>query len=257
MEEQRNLNKTNQPFRIKLADRIIEIHPLYSEICRLCQDYMVSDSLVPDRIVTITWKDIEWEEEAVRREEEKNGITSDHSPAYLETVAVYRKIAAMLVEFQTVMMHGSVISTAGQGYMITARSGIGKTTRTRLWTECVPDSFVVNGDKPLLRVTDSAVYAYGTPWCGKEGWNTNIAVPLRVIFMLERSDSGNSVTEMSFAEAFPMLMKQTFKPDDINAKRKAVHLLQKMAGKVKVYRFFSEPTEEAVQMAWKAASKNR
>ena len=247
----------NQPFQIQLAGRIMEIRPLYGEIRRWCRDYILPESAEPDIIITITQPDIDREEAAVRREEEKSGIICSHAPAYLETVAVYRKIATAMAEYRTVMMHGSVISTAGQGYMITAQSGVGKTTRTRLWTESIPDSFVVNGDKPLLQVTDSAVYAYGTPWCGKEGWNANTGVPLRAVFILERSDSGNSVTEMSFAEAFPLLLRQIYKPEDRDAKQRVLHLLKEMAGKVKVYRFRSEPTAEAVQTAWKAAWEDR
>ena len=170
---------------------------------------------------------------------------------YLETLAVYRKIASGMTAFSTFLMHGSVISAAGQGYMICAPSGIGKSTRTKLWLEEIPDSFVVNGDKPLLRVEEDRVIAFGTPWCGKEGWNRNTSVPLRAVFLLERGE--NMVREIGFAEAFPALLRQTYKPKDPDAKRETLRLLADMAGKVRVFSFRSEPTPEAVRMAWEAA----
>ena len=109
----------------------------------------------------------------------------------------------------------------------------------------------------MLRVTNSEVIAYGTPWCGKEGWNTNTAVPLRAILLLERSEQGNEISEMSFAEAFPFLLRQTFRPDGAELKRDTLRCLQAMAGKVKVYRFRSEPTAEAVRMAWEAVRADK
>ena len=181
---------------------------------------------------------------------------SDHSPAYLETIGAYRKIAEVMTAYDTFVMHGSVVATAEQGYLFTAPSGTGKTTRTKLWLDNIPDSMVINGDKPLIKVADDAVYVYGTPWCGKEGWNTNTSVPLQAIFLLERSDNGNTLEEVSFAEAFPFLLRQTYRPDDPEAKRKTLQLLQKMAGKVRIYRFRSEPTAEAVRMAWEKAREH-
>ena len=249
-----NTDDKTLPFQILLAGRTIEIRPLYDEIRFFCRDYILQDHAEESEIdIAVSEAEISREAEAVRQEDEKAGLLLTHSPAFLENFAIHRKIVSTLAGFDTVMVHSSVVSTGGEGYMITAPSGTGKSTRTKLWVDHIPDSFVVNGDKPLLRVTDNAIYVYGTPWCGKEGWNTNTSVPLKAIFLLERSNSGNRVEEIGFAEAFPQLLRQTYRPDDIQAKRKTLQLLQKMAGKVKIYRFRSEPTAEAVQLAWETA----
>lgn len=240
-------------FLIRLAGRTVEIHSQYDNVESFCRDYICLEHVRPDITVTITDTDIDREGEKARQEDKKAGVTAAHSPPHLEITAVYRKIATAMTAFDTFLMHGSVISTAGQGYMICAPSGIGKTTRTRLWAENIPDSVVVNGDKPLLRVAEGTVNAYGTPWCGKECMNTDLSVPLRAIFLLERSDTGNDIREMSFSEAFPMLLRQTFRPDDIETGKQTLRLLKAMEGKVKVYRFRSEPTVEAVRLAWKTA----
>lgn len=246
-------------FTIQLAEKAIEIKSLYDQTYKMCTGYIPEERSAekPDLVIEITQEDIVQEAEAAKAENQKIGKHYNISPAQLETSAVYRKIATELLPFDVILMHGSVISTAEKGYMITAPSGVGKTTRSRIWTECIPDSVIVNGDKPLLQVTDDCIYAYGTPWCGKEGWNANTSVPLQAIFLLERSEKGNWITGMSFAEAFPQLLHQTFRPDDANAKRKTLQLLQKMAGKVRIYRFCSEPTAEAVRMAWEAAGGQR
>lgn len=257
MEEKRKKRVSGLPLQIGLGDQIIEIQSLYQETHTLCQPYIVTHYAVPNMTIRITPEDIEREREAAQREERINGREATFFAAYLETTAVCRQIAVAMLSFDTFLMHGVVISCQGQGYMIAAPSGVGKTTRAKLWVEHIPDSFVVNGDKPLLRVKENGVRAFGTPWCGKEGWNANTSVPLRAIFLLERSDGGNKVEEMSFGEAFPALLRQTYRPVDSQARRQTLSLLQAMAGKVKLYRFCSEPTAEAVRLAWETAGEKR
>ena len=46
----------------------------------------------------------------------------------------------------------------------------------------------MNDDKPFVRISEDGAKIYGTPYCGKEGLNTNISVPLRAVCILERSE---------------------------------------------------------------------
>lgn len=248
-------NGRSMTFQIGLAGRTVAISPLYERVREICEDYILRETArgEPDITVITTGEDIAREEEAAWLEDRRRGTVSRFSPEQLEITAVYRKIATAMPAYNTFVMHGSLVSTEGQGYLIAAPSGVGKTTRTKLWTENIPDSFTVNGDKPLLQVTDDGVTAFGTPWCGKERWNRNTSVPLRAVFLLERSEKGNAVFRISCAEAFPRLLQQSFRPSDPDARRRTLLLLQAMAGKVGIFQFRSEPTAEAVRMAWEAA----
>ena len=244
-------------YRIRLADRVIEVHSLYDKVAAQCRRYLCPEdcTVKPDITISITEENIRREAEAVQKESQRTGIPRSCAPEELESSAVLRRIAAGLAAFDTFLMHGAVVATAGQGYMITAPSGVGKTTRLCLWTESIPDSFVVNGDKPLLRKEDDIYRAYGTPWCGKEGWNTDVSAPLRAIFLLSRADDGggNRVRKLPFPEAFPRLLHQTHLPDEPEARRRVLYLLRSLAGRVDVYDFHSEPTAEAVRLAWETA----
>ena len=236
-------------FRMRLAERTAEVRPIYVEVRELCRDYLVPPEGDADITADIAPEDICREEAEAARQGQ--GVIP---LARLETSAVLRKIAAAMPQFDTFLMHGTIISTAGQGYMITAPSGTGKSTRARLWADHIPGSLIVNGDKPFLNVGEDGVTAFGTPWCGKEGWNVNTSVPLRAIFILERSENGNFVDRLSFGEAFPALFRQTYRPDGADERRKTLSLLQAMAQKVNIYRFRSGPTPEAVKMAWDAGA---
>ena len=62
-----------------------------------------------------------------------------YSDIYLETMAVYRKIEDKLLDYDTILFHGSAVAVDGVGYLFTAKSGTGKSTHTRLWREMLSE----------------------------------------------------------------------------------------------------------------------
>ena len=168
---------------IRLANRYIEINNLYHFIEDYCNDYMIKDTQklpIPDFCINVVREDIDFERTKSAAEDRKEGIPIRHfTDEYLETLAVYRKIAEQMLSYDTILFHGSVIAVDGFGYLFTAKSGTGKSTHTRLWRETFGDRAVmVNDDKPLLRITKDGVIAYGTPWDGKHRLSTNTSVPI-------------------------------------------------------------------------------
>ena len=164
----------------KIAERNIVISSLHDEVHRLCIDYLSPDS-VPDFAVETTQEDIEYEREKSIREDEIEHIPIRHfSDGYLETLAVYRKIAEKMPEYDTILVHGSCVAVDGKGYLFTAKSGTGKSTHTRLWRQELGERAVmVNDDKPLIRISENGPVIYGTPWDGKHRLSNNIGVPLK------------------------------------------------------------------------------
>ena len=244
-------------FQIKLAEQIIEINSLYKQTYAYCARYRVNDqtSAQPDIVVTITQEDIEKERLLLQQENVEEGAADLNvsDAKYLERSIVYKKIAASMLTYDTLLMHGVLISTEDQGYIITAPSGVGKSTRALLWLQSIPESMIVNGDKPLIRITDDTVYAYGTPWSGKEKWDINISVPLRAIFLLERARYRGEyfVEEVSIGSALSFLLRQTFREEDDPAfTRKVIQLLYRLKDNVKFFRLCCEPSVESVKRAY-------
>lgn len=249
-------------FCIKLANQRIQVQSIYEKVYDWCKDYLVSsreDAWDPeDGIqIRITPEDIKKEDHAMQYSAWKAHPESImlYHPAHLEIFALYRKICEMMPLYETFLMHGSVIATEGLGYMFTAASGVGKTTRTRIWKKEYPDSIIVNGDKPLLRITSNGIYVHGTPWAGKEGENTNVCVPLQAVFLLERAGDGESDTiqKLRPLEAFPFLLQQSYHPEDKEAMHQTVCLLQSFVQRVDLYRLRCAPTAEAVRLAYETA----
>ena len=218
-----------------LAGQLIRIHSLYAAIHTMCHAYRADG--VPDFEVSTDQEDIAYERMKSARERMKigradaaeGGADRNYADAYLETLAVYRKIAEKMPGYDAFLFHGSAIAVDGQAYIFTAASGTGKSTHARLWRELLGSRAVmINDDKPLIRVyLDGTADVYGTPWDGKHHLSCNSSAPVKGICILERSPA-NSIREITGAEAMPMLVQQTYRPADPSALSKTLTMLDRM-----------------------------
>ena len=236
-------------FQITLAGQAVGIRSLYDEVFHLCQDYLSEGQEVSFRIET-TPEDIRFEQEKSIREATLEGTPAILYPdPYLETLAVYRKIAVRMPEFDTWLMHGSAVAVGQEAFLFTAASGTGKTTHTRLWLEQIPGAYVVNGDKPLLRMKNGLCEVCGTPWSGKENMNRNVTVPLRAICFLYRGTE-NRIEEISFRDAAPFLLQQSFRSSEPFVMQKTMMLVKRLGNCVRFYRLFCNMEPEAALVSW-------
>ena len=235
----------------RIAEQNIEVVSLYSEVHDLCMAYRTDAE--PDFTVETTPADIGFEREKSAREDARAGIPArSFSDDYLETLAVYRKTAEKLTEYDIILFHGSCVAVDGAGYLFTAGSGTGKSTHTRLWRELLGDRAVmVNDDKPLIRITEGSPVIYGTPWDGKHRLSTNIAVPLKAVCILERAEK-NTIRPVAKREAYPLLLQQVYRPQDSKAMERTLTLLDRLAASVSLWRLGCNPKLEAAQTAYDA-----
>ena len=83
-------------FTIKRADIAIRIHSLYDEVYEMCRGQLTDAP--PVMTVTVKPEDIVYEDEKSRHEAAVEGHDPVDYPApYLETLAVYRKIAVQML----------------------------------------------------------------------------------------------------------------------------------------------------------------
>lgn len=238
---------------VKIAGKIIEISPLYDYIADYCKSYITEG--IPDFEVTVTQSDIDFERDKSATEDRKECIPVRHfTDEYLETLAVYRKIAEQMLSYDTILFHGSVIAVDGFGYLFTAKSGTGKSTHTRFWRETFGDRAVmVNDDKPLLQITKEGVIAYGTPWDGKHRLSSNTSVPLKGICILERSADNLIVrldTKGQLRSAYPMIVQQTHKSTNPANALKTMELIDRLMEAVPIYRLSCNMERSAAKVAY-------
>lgn len=236
-------------FTVSLAGVPMRIEALSPRVADFCRDYITSEK--PLFTVSMTPEDIARERERSAREDELEGKpVRRFSDAYLETLAVYRRLAERMLDYDAVVFHGSVVALEGRAYLFTARSGTGKTTHTRLWLKNIPGSYVLNGDKPMLRLDGARVLACGTPWMGKERLGCRGILPLEAICLLER-DEKNRIEPISFHEAMAGLIQQTHRPEGGDAFVKTLSLIGKLGGCVRLYRLGCNMEDEAALVSWR------
>ena len=167
---------------IRIAELNIGIDNKFKYIEHFAADYLTDAE--PD----FTVRAEDWE-----IEKERNTVDVEFSPGYLESIVVYRKIAEKLPAYDAFVFHGAVLNMDGNAYVFTAKSGVGKTTHTRLWQKNFTDRVhYLNGDKPIIRFFDGVPYACGTPWQGKENYGTNEIAPIRAIAFLRRGEKNSA-----------------------------------------------------------------
>lgn len=215
--------KNNTMFTVRLAELNIAINNKYEYVKALCNGYIVEEKA--DFFVEATERQIEAERKSLQDD-----------AAYLESLAVYRQIATKIVEFDGFLLHAAVISVQNNGIAFLAKSGTGKTTHLNLWRELLVDKVtVVNGDKPLLRFVDGKLYAYGTPWAGKEALNTNTKTELKNICFISRAQSNECTLITDEDIILEKLFSQTFLPKTSHGLKYTLDFFSKIMNKCSFY----------------------
>ena len=147
-------------------------------------------------------------------------------------------------------MHASVIEVDGYAYAFAAKSGVGKSTHTRLWLKNVPHARVLNGDKPLMRwEADGSITAFGTPWNGKENWGENISAPLAAVCFLERG-AQNAIRPASEDEILTRLMHQLYLRGERQSVQKRLILMDRLMAAVPYYVLACNVSDAAARLAY-------
>ena len=105
----------------------------------------------------------------------------------------------------TLLMHASVIRHQDKAYPMTAPSGTGKSTHTRLWYDHIPDCDLMNDDNPVIRVREGLATLYGSPWSGKTACYRNIQAPIGALVRIKQAPQ-NSIRLLSPLETFTQLL---------------------------------------------------
>ena len=155
---------------------------------------------------------------------------------------LYRKIGRLLPGYDAFILHGSAVALDGNGYVFSGRSGVGKSTHSRLWLEKFGDldkkepgarARIINGDKPVLALRGGQWLVCGSPWQGKENWGNVASVPLRGICLLERGEK-NAITPME--KVTDGLFNSVIMPQEQNDMIAFFDLLDNLVERVPFYR---------------------
>lgn len=230
-----------------IAGLSIDIQNKYDFTEKQCAKYAAhpreGERLPADFSVAVSDDDIE---------KEREGSEYTFSDGYLESIAIYRKICEKLPSYDALLLHSSVIEVGGRGIAFLAQSGVGKTTHTNMWSKlCGEDMCIINGDKPIIRFFGGEPFAFGTPWCGKEGFNTNKSCRLTDLCFIERG-AINKLFPTPTREAVGKIMAQILLTENGAAVGKTFELLDALLKQCRLWTVQCTPTVEAAKCAYDA-----
>lgn len=181
----------------KIADLIVDV-PEAGDLVSRCQEYLCDATEIENgadiTIRTDLFNPANWPD------------LSHDLMVYMESGSQFE---VCLLKRDGLRIHSSAVELDGKAYLFSAPCGTGKSTHTRLWQSIFGDkAHVFNDDKPALRCIDGKWYAYGTPWCGKDGININMKAPLAGICYLKQAPE-NKIRQLSQKEAMGKIIEQT------------------------------------------------
>ena len=178
-----------------IADLIVEV-PAEGGLDSRCRDYLYSGEGLADIVI----------DPAAYRPQLYRAGMSPEMLAYMESGSQFHR---GLLRHNGIYLHASAVALDGQAYLFSADSGVGKSTHTRLWqAEFGEKARIINDDKPALRQLDGVWYAYGTPWCGKDGINLNERAPVAGVCFMKKA-AENRIRRLNSLEAMQKIMTQT------------------------------------------------
>ena len=232
-------------FRIKIAGKVLEINAFNETTKRYCGKFLSEEN--PDYVITMTEEDL--------KNESSN---SPNGQVYVneEISALYRKIADLFVNEGIIVFHGSSFMVNGGGFIITARSGVGKSTHSKLLSDLIGEDFkYINDDKPLLFVNDS-VTIYSSPWNGKERRGNNNSAPLKAIMFLGRSEEPNFRKIIDKQEIYIKMLSQIYLPKEKAKREKALKIADKLLRNVNFYEINVNTDIESAKMTYERIIKD-
>ena len=105
----------------------------------------------------------------------------------------------------TLLIHASVVTNNGCGYLFLGKSGTGKSTHSNLWLKHVNGSELLNDDNPVVVITESDVKVYGSPWSGKTPCYKNLSATIGAFVRIQQSRVNQAHRERSL-QSFAILL---------------------------------------------------
>jgi len=224
----------------RIADLVVEMETC-GKTATQAKPYLIDNAEKAD-IVIHSYKD-----EVKKR---YSGIDDDLAE-YLGTgVGFYKE----LLGYDGLMLHSSSVVVDGEAYLFSADPGTGKSTHTALWLKEFPGrAFILNDDKPALRLVNGVWLAYGTPWSGKNDVSKNVGAPVVGIAFLERGEK-NSIKPYGGKDAIFDFFKQVNRPRGAEYRAKVLQLLDKLLQSVPVWKLQCNMDPEAAIVSYEAMS---
>ncbi len=230
-------------YSLDCGNLVIRYKFLYPETHRYFGNYLkeTSDFLLPD--ICLSPEYLEENRWLVDQNEE--------SSDFLEFQSLMIATGNFLLEYNRALFHGVALLWKERAWIITAPSGIGKTTQLKLWKKILKrDIKIINGDKPILECrNDETMWVYSSPWRGKEKYGLrDLCAPLGGIILLEQSKE-NQIVRITPKEAvLPLFVEFVSYPENTNQIRHQGFILNQIVNSIPIWKLTNVGDENSANL---------
>ena len=225
--------------RYKIADLVVDMDVKYPRLTSQCKKYKYDGDLKTNMKIRF-----------------RDGLFDEHAPQFpeigadgLEYLWTGAEFYNLLIQFGGMMLHSSCVVYKDRAYLFSAPCGTGKSTHTQLWLKQFPGSYILNDDKPAIRIMPDGIYAYGTPFSGKTDLSVDKGVKIGGICILARGEK-NSISRVSTDEALTVILNQTIRPNKEDGMDKLLKILDRVLSRVPVYRLYCNMEPVAAEVSY-------
>lgn len=172
-------------------------------------------------------------------------------PKYIFTLLFLELLALekILLPQDILVLHSSYIIYNNNAIVFTAPSGTGKSTQADLWKQ-YKGAEVINGDRSIMKLSDTAVQSYSLPFCGSSGINLDKTAPLAGIILIEQAPE-NSIQKCPPAQAIRKLYSEcSINHWNPNAIESSFQIIEKIVERIPIYILKCTISEEAVNLVY-------
>lgn len=219
----------------EIAGLKIEMEPKFSRLTKQCESYISSG----EPVITV---------KPDPRDEARTEMISS-SEEEREYICCSAAFCRGILGQGRFFLHASAVVSEGEAYLFSGPSGTGKSTHTALWRTLLPESYILNDDKPVIWPEQERITAWGTPFSGKTDLQVNRGVPLKGICFLKQGDE-NRIRPLAASEALARMLNNTWRPRDSRSMEQLLDLLEQVVSRVRLYEMCCTNDPEAAKLAY-------
>ena len=227
--------------KYKIADIVVEFNASFNMLKVRANKYLAGNAENTKFIMCV------YDEHIQKIKDNNPKITSELAEYMAMGTTFYRE----LLNYKGCLLHSSAVVIDNECYLFSANCGVGKSTHTSLWLKFLADKkpYILNDDKPAIRIMEDGIYAYGTPFSGKHDINENKRVKLKAICFIEQSKT-NSIRKLEPKEAINLFYGQTLNELNEDEVMKFLDILEIIVKKIPIYKLYCNMSEEAVRLSY-------
>lgn len=227
--------------KYKIADLIIEFNAKFDTTNKRAEKYLDKENkknnfeiIIPDVAIQQTIK-------------EDNSLTNELAEYMLMGTAFYKE----LLNYNGCLLHASAVVIDNEAYLFSAECGTGKSTHTSLWLKYLSEKnpYILNDDKPAIRIMEDGIYAYGTPFSGKHDISKNVKAKLKGICFIQQATT-NFIKRIEPKEALTLFFEQTLRRLSKEQMLNLLNIMDVILKNIPCYQLYCDMSEEAVKLSY-------